>query len=208
MARTVDPELRRARRGQILEAAVTCFAAKGFDRTTIVEISATAGISSGSLFHYFPTKAAVFSAIFEEDTREMAEFFAAEQGVADPWGAVLAFVERSAAEAAEPLTAGLMFAAMSRLDDPDFAMVLAENERAIKFGLEGLLAAAQRQGRIRAEMPPGQLAGWVALVIDGFFSRVLLDPEFDAAAEAPVLRRLVERLADLDPPSGDAAASL
>jgi TetR/AcrR family transcriptional regulator, transcriptional repressor of aconitase len=195
MARTVDPEKHRARRLQILEAAVACFASKGFERTTVAEICRAAGISSGNLFHYFPTKAAIFAAIFEEDTREIAEFFAAHEDTGDPWGAVLAFLDRTAAEASNEYAPGLVGAVLGYAGDPHFAAVIAESERVTQEGLEGLLAKAQQAGRIRTDLAPQRLASWVALLVDGFYSRILSDPGFDVALEAPMLRQAVERLA-------------
>jgi AcrR family transcriptional regulator len=195
MARTVNPEQHRARRLRILEAAVVCFATKGFERTTVADICRTAGISTGSLFHYFPTKAAIFAAVFEEDTREVAEFFAAHEGTDDPWAAVLAFLDRAANEAASEHAPGLVAAVLGYAGDPDFAAVLAENERVQQAGLEKLIAKAQEQGLVRADLTPQRLAGWVALLIDGFFGRILADPGFDPRAEAGMLRQVVERFA-------------
>ena len=195
MARTVNPEQHRARRLRILEAAVVCFATKGFERTTVAEICRAAGISSGSLFHYFPTKAAIFAAVFEEDTREIVEFFERHEGTVDPWGAVLAFVDRATAEASNQYAPGLVAAVLGYQGDPEFAAVLEQNEKVQRAGLATLIAAAQAQQRIRTDLDAARLAGWVALLIDGFFGRILADATFDPAAEAPMLRQVVERMA-------------
>jgi hypothetical protein len=53
--RTVDPEKHQQRRLSIIGAAVDLFATKGFAATTTAEICRAAGISSGNLFHYFPS---------------------------------------------------------------------------------------------------------------------------------------------------------
>ncbi|MCI2417488.1 TetR/AcrR family transcriptional regulator [Saccharopolyspora sp. K220] len=47
---------RRAVRSQIAEAAMALFAKRGFEATTVDEIAAEVGISSRSVFRYFPTK--------------------------------------------------------------------------------------------------------------------------------------------------------
>ncbi|WP_164076138.1 TetR/AcrR family transcriptional regulator, partial [Stenotrophomonas maltophilia] len=49
--RKVDPDKHEARRQQILKAAIACFTAKGFHRTSTAEICAEAGMSPGNLFH-------------------------------------------------------------------------------------------------------------------------------------------------------------
>lgn len=53
-------------RGRILEAARTLFGSKGFDATTTRDLAEEAGIASGTLFNYFPTKEAVVGALATE----------------------------------------------------------------------------------------------------------------------------------------------
>lgn len=48
------------RRTHILQTALDCFLAKGFHGTSTREICRAAGISSGLIFHYFPTKEAIY----------------------------------------------------------------------------------------------------------------------------------------------------
>ncbi len=73
--RTINPEQQAARRRHILEAAMTCFARKGFRGTTTNEICKEAGMSSGNLFHYFPSKLALIEAIAHERRRVWEERF-------------------------------------------------------------------------------------------------------------------------------------
>jgi len=46
-----------ARRNQILDAAAAVFAEKGFHRATTKEIAKTAGVSEGTIYNYFDSKA-------------------------------------------------------------------------------------------------------------------------------------------------------
>jgi AcrR family transcriptional regulator len=55
-----------ARREQILKTALTLFAAQGFDATSTRQIAKVAGIAEGLIFHYFPTKASLLTAILED----------------------------------------------------------------------------------------------------------------------------------------------
>ena len=64
------------RRAQILEAAVVCFAKRGFHQTSMHDISAEAGISVGLIYRYFENKEAVISAMaarHKEEIQEMLE---------------------------------------------------------------------------------------------------------------------------------------
>lgn len=58
--------IRTARRDQILRAAGRVFAKKGLAATKIADIAAEAGLSHGLLYHYFRSKAAVYSALLDE----------------------------------------------------------------------------------------------------------------------------------------------
>ena len=55
-----------ARREQILKTALKLFAAQGFDATSTRQIAKEAGIAEGLIFHYFPTKASLLTAILED----------------------------------------------------------------------------------------------------------------------------------------------
>jgi TetR/AcrR family fatty acid metabolism transcriptional regulator len=49
-------ELREQRKGLILEAAATIFAERGYQRATVKEIAAQAGIAPGTIYLYFENK--------------------------------------------------------------------------------------------------------------------------------------------------------
>lgn len=53
-------------RRRILAAAMCCVAEMGYSRATIREIARLSGITSGSLYHYFPNKAEIVKAAFTE----------------------------------------------------------------------------------------------------------------------------------------------
>src|SRR5918995_2819463 len=63
---TVRQRQAAARREQILKTALKLFAAQGFDATSTRQIAKEAGIAEGLIFHYFPTKASLLTAILED----------------------------------------------------------------------------------------------------------------------------------------------
>jgi AcrR family transcriptional regulator len=63
-----------ARREQILKTALKLFAAQGFDATSTRQIAREVGIAEGLIFHYFPTKASLLSAILEDRVQERRAF--------------------------------------------------------------------------------------------------------------------------------------
>jgi AcrR family transcriptional regulator len=62
----VTLETRVATRQRILHVAHQLFAAQGFDATTTREIARAAGLASGTLFNYFPSKEAVVACLAAE----------------------------------------------------------------------------------------------------------------------------------------------
>jgi AcrR family transcriptional regulator len=61
------------RRTQILDAALVCFAQRGFHQTSMHDISAEAGISVGLIYRYFANKEAVISAMADRHKNEIQE---------------------------------------------------------------------------------------------------------------------------------------
>jgi AcrR family transcriptional regulator len=71
------------RREQILRAALSCFSAKGYYRTTMDDIVAESGLSKGTLYWYFDGKKDLFVSLFRttmERFREEWEVVAADEG--------------------------------------------------------------------------------------------------------------------------------
>src|SRR6266545_3285013 len=61
------------RRSQILDAALVCFAKRGFHQASMHDISAEAGISVGLIYRYFENKEAVISAMADRHKKEIGE---------------------------------------------------------------------------------------------------------------------------------------
>jgi AcrR family transcriptional regulator len=58
-----SPAAKEARRTQILEAALRCFARQGYYATTIQDVVVEAGLSRGGIYTYYPTKEALYLAL-------------------------------------------------------------------------------------------------------------------------------------------------
>jgi TetR/AcrR family transcriptional repressor of uid operon len=68
-----SPEPSLDRRTQILDAAIICFAKRGFHQTSMHDVSAEAGISVGLIYRYFANKEAVISAMADKHKQEIHE---------------------------------------------------------------------------------------------------------------------------------------
>ena len=65
MKDSIQEQLIAARRSQILDAATTVFAEKGFHPTTIKDIAKVAGIADGTIYNYFENKTALLLGILD-----------------------------------------------------------------------------------------------------------------------------------------------
>jgi AcrR family transcriptional regulator len=78
---------------EIIEAARTVFAAKGFNNATMDDIAEAAGVAKGTVYLYFPSKREIFLETFRQGTlalqEEVARNMAAE---ADTEGKIRAFI--------------------------------------------------------------------------------------------------------------------
>lgn len=194
MARTVDPARHQARRLQIIDAALTRFAEDGFDRATTTAICRTAGIGSGTFFHYFPTKAAVLLAVLELGTAETEQWFAAQRGRPDPAQVIVDYAEHHAQQCADPRIAGFVRAVSAVMNEDDIEAALLRDEESIQQGLTELVRAAAEHGEVRADQPAERVAVWVGVLLDGYISRVAGQSRFDHVAERHMLLDSVRRL--------------
>ena len=193
--RTVDPEKHRARRTHIIESAVVLFARKGLAETTTADICQAAGISTGSLFHYFPSKQAVFYGIWELDRTEWDEVMAAADADPDPWAALMAIVDKLAADAAEPIMAGLLVEVIAQAHrDPGFAAGLAENDRRQITGVARLIRRLREAGLADPGLSDEEAARWVLTLTDSFLGRGYPEPERDIAAAVGTAREMIARV--------------
>ncbi|MFK0243146.1 TetR/AcrR family transcriptional regulator [Amycolatopsis azurea] len=192
--RTVDPAKHEAKRRAILDAAAWCFSEKGFEKTTTAEICRTAGISTGSLFHYFPNKRAVFVGIFEQDGDETAALIAAADEIEDPWEAILHVLFSVSEQLLNPMAARLVLEVAAQCArDAELAELVQGNDRALRDALIGLVKRAVEAGRIDPGLDPKTAASWLVAMIDAPLSRVILEPDLDPAAELAVMKVLISR---------------
>jgi AcrR family transcriptional regulator len=58
-------------RAALVAAGRTVFGTKGFAATSVEDLARAARVTTGALYHHFPTKAALFEAVFEQVHAEM-----------------------------------------------------------------------------------------------------------------------------------------
>ncbi|MFE7665954.1 TetR/AcrR family transcriptional regulator [Streptomyces celluloflavus] len=190
--RTVNPEQHARKRARILQAAAEQFAAHGVDGTSTAEICRRAGIGSGTLFHYFPTKRDLFHALFADDLPRNAEICA--QALATRPGTGLDFlVDHLLADLADPLVSGLAAAAVFQANrDAEFARMLAFDDERSRTTLTTLLTRLADEGR-PLRFAPDRVAGWIQRLIEAGYTAAG-EPDFDPAVHTAELRQIVDWL--------------
>jgi AcrR family transcriptional regulator len=98
----VSPEYRAERLAHILAAARRCFVRDGFHGTSMQDLVEEAGVSSGAVYRYFPSKDAVIEAIAADNLEQVVAVIrqSVEAGLSAEAaiGAVLDFVTARHAE--------------------------------------------------------------------------------------------------------------
>ncbi|ANZ38718.1 hypothetical protein BBK82_24275 [Lentzea guizhouensis] len=197
--RTVDPAKHAQKKRHITDTAAGLFAEKGFDRTTVADICRRAGISTGSLFHYFPTKRAIFQEVFEQDGQDNAEVFAKARALS-PWDGVQLVIDHLAAPALDRAVAGLVLEVVAQASrDPELSALISRNELALRDELAALLHQAHDAGQITLPVSARTAASWVQGLVDALFTRIV-DPDFDATEQVTTLRLILSRFLGADAP--------
>ena len=129
-------ELRRRSTHEALrQAALRCFACRGFANVTVTELAREAGVTERTFFRHFPTKEAVLFQDYETQLEWLAEALAQRPASESLFDTVLASVAafphdlevvRQAATARAELISADRIASHLRVVQSSFAAVLAE----------------------------------------------------------------------------------
>ena len=189
-----------ARREEILAAAARCFARHGFHRTTMQAVADELGASAGVLYRYFRSKEEIVAAIAREHRRQEGAALDAATA-ADPLAGLQTLVDAYLGRLAETrerewrrLTVQLWGESMRDRRIQRLAREgLAEPLRA----LGELLARAQHEGRLPADVDVEALARLLAAVFQGIVLQQTWEPRLDLAnvrrAAEMLLTRLLQR---------------
>src|SRR5436190_19425266 len=96
------------RRTQILDAALVCFAKRGFHQASMHDISAEAGISVGLIYRYFQNKEAVIAAMADRHKKQIHELLERARQVPNLRGASETLVTAHYRDTEAQLTAAVV----------------------------------------------------------------------------------------------------
>ncbi|WP_052073591.1 TetR/AcrR family transcriptional regulator [Rhodococcoides fascians] len=163
------------RRDAIVSAAYRCIASNGYERTSTAQMCAAAGVSSGTFFHYFPTKVAVLVAVLHRDLDRIRHSMD-DLGVlaaTDASAALTRWCESVIDDASSADLPGFIAALGTVPDHPDVTEAIAAETAIVHAGLVEVVSAGQRQQSIRGDRSSESLALWLQILSDGVFHHVL-----------------------------------
>lgn len=191
--RTVDPEKHKAKQQGILTAAKACFIEHGFHKTSTEMIRIKAGISSGSLFHYFPNKKAIVLAVVEAQRQETAAFMDMLASQPDMVAACKDFMDTIAHLAADTAECRLVLEISAEAArDEEVAALSRAGDRVLQAGIVTLIGQGIERGQIAPQITSFQLTSFIMVLVDGIFSRASSDPDFDPLREAEGLSTILK----------------
>jgi TetR/AcrR family transcriptional regulator, repressor of fatR-cypB operon len=179
--------VREERRATILDAALELFAERGFHATNVPLVAGQAGMSVGTLYHYFASKEQIVNELYRKLRREMGAALWTDFPASAPSPEVFrVWWQRAAAYAqANPL-------AFSFLEHHHHAPYLDQENRALlteALAAEGRLFEQGRQAGVLKPLPDAVLSAFVGgalkdLVKAAQQGRVELTPDLIDQASA------------------------
>lgn len=177
-SRDKNEEIRRSRRAQILEAAQRVFAQRGYHAANVAEVATAAGVSQGTVYHYFDSKDALLMAVYEDwETANLRQEIDAALAATPTASGKLALVARATAQridgSYELLKAQIEF--WSHIPRHE---AIRERFKAMFAQLTGQVAAVVREGMDAGEfreMDAVSVARWLIAGFDGLIIQWLAD---------------------------------
>jgi AcrR family transcriptional regulator len=192
------------RKQQLLDAATTLFASKGYATTRIADICAAAGVAKGLFYWYFPTK----EGLFAELVRTMRFQLRRAQAVAmQPGRGAIERIRQGTEASVRFMAEHRSYFALLDVErtDDTLAGVLREGSDVYARDVVKLVIEAQREG----ELPDGDPHLWATGVMGAVssFSHALRNGTLDVNVDelATFVGEWVERA--LRGPAGDLSAA-
>src|SRR6267143_1954580 len=172
------------RHSQILDAALVCFAKRGFHQTSMHDISAEAGISVGLIYRYFENKEAVISAMADRHKKEIGEMLErARQAPSLLESLEILFTAHCCDDAPQVVSAFVvdLYAEASR--NPHVADLVRDVLETAMDGVRNLIARAPEAQNTGNNLTPDDLAELIFAVARGMLMLDVLRPHEMTAAE-------------------------
>lgn len=192
--RTRNAALNDTRRKEILAAASRCFVGQGFHATSMQDVCRAAGMSAGTLYHYFTSKSEIIAGIIAEERMLTDDLFVRIalhedfiEGLFHALDAMVVFVaDHDLALHAE--------VAAELLRDPTLRAEAQEAEAVSRSRLAAALAKAQAQGNVDRRLDPDETAVLVTALLDGLLWHATLHGTAGLGDRLPSAKQALARM--------------
>src|SRR5947207_2478397 len=181
-----QPQLEPAldRRTQILDAALVCFAQRGFHQTSMHDISAEAGISVGLIYRYFANKEAVISAMADRHKNEIQDLLERARQASTLLESLEILFTAHCCENAPKLESAFvvdLYAEASR--NPQVAELVRDVLQTAMDGVTELIARSPEAQTAAHGLLANEIAELIFAVARGMLMRDVLQPQELSVAE-------------------------
>jgi AcrR family transcriptional regulator len=174
----VSQEYRDSRREQILAAARRCFLRDGFHATSMQDLFAEAGLSSGAVYRYFESKDDMIVAIAEENMRDVVQMIGAisaqepDRSIGSALGSVFELVIAKHAETGLGGLAVLVWA--EALRNPALAERFSSLLVTLRDDLVAVVREDQKRGKLPTDVPADALGALLFSIVPGYILQLAL----------------------------------
>ena len=185
-----------ARRAQILAAASDCFRAHGFHGASISQISKSAGMSAGHIYHYFENKEAIIAAIVAHDLDWLLTLSATWRTADDILEAMMGGVAEGVKRNLDRGTAGLKLEILAESSrNPEVAAIVHSASRRCNENISEILRlvrAAKGLSIDDATITP--MVEVLGTLFEGVLARGVRSPDLDTERFTRTFQDLVRIL--------------
>ena len=184
-----------ARRQQILAAAARCFRDHGFHGASIAQISKTAGMSSGHIYHYFESKDAIIAAIVAQDLEQRLALTEALLEVADTRAGLRAHVAQAVVRQLDPEAAALKAEIVAEAGrNPTVAEIVQAADTVGRAGLAKVIGEIRsRAGFVDDRATIDGMVELFSALFGGVLMRPITNPALNAGTLSSRIVHIIER---------------
>ena len=187
-----------ARRQQILNAAAQCFREHGFHGASIAQISKTAGMSAGHIYHYFENKEAIIAAIVAQDLESLLTLTTELRAACNVRAALIERAAEGVAEQLDPISAALKLEIVAEAArNPRVAQIVREADATCRSELAVTIRAIrQAAGHDDSPAAVDEMGEILASLFEGLLLRTIRNPALDRARVAQRIQIAINDLLD------------
>lgn len=174
----LKPETLEARKNQILQAALVCFARSGYQQTSVDDISQEAGLSKGSIYTHFESKKALFLALLDRMIADTGlqpllstEDLTKQEKLDASLVSIISFAN---SEASKEYAFLLMEAWLQTQLDPEVNQAVANLYNQLRYLFAQLISQSVEAGEAKP-VDPDAMASILIAIFDGLMVQAVVD---------------------------------